>query len=75
MIAHKIGLVGKPIKNVAILCQIPTLGSRLLNTNILSIHRLFNDNIDCPGLQEKIPVFIGRRWQLFYTDFGKNNFV
>jgi hypothetical protein len=79
MLAYKFGLVDKSVKDVAIIYQIPTLESRRLNTDVLFIHKLLNNKIDCPDLLEqiyfKIPVFNTRQSHLFYTNFGKNNFV
>jgi hypothetical protein len=81
MIAQKFDLVGKPVKVVAIIYQIPTLESRRLYeyTYVLFIHKLLNNKIDCPDLLEqiylKIPIFNVRQSHLFYTNFGKNNFV
>jgi hypothetical protein len=79
MLAHKFGLVDKSIKYVAIIYQIPTLESRRLNTDVLFIHKLLNNKIDCSDLLEqiyfKILVFNISQSHLFYTNFGKNNFV
>jgi hypothetical protein len=79
MIAQKFGLVGKPVKDVAIIYQIPTLESRRLSSDVLFIHKLLNNKIDYLDLIEqiylKIPVFNTHQSQLFYTHFGKNNFV
>ena len=65
MLAYKFGLVDKSVKDVAIIYKIPTLESRRLNTDVLFIHKLLNNKIDCPDLLEqiyfKIPVFNTRR--------------
>jgi hypothetical protein len=52
MIAQKFDLVGKPVKDVAIIYQIPTLESRRLNSDVLFIRKLLNNKIDCSHLLE-----------------------
>jgi hypothetical protein len=41
MIAQKFGLVCKPVKDLAIIYQIPTLESRWLNSDVLFIHKYY----------------------------------
>lgn len=54
MIAHIIGLTGKPVSDVTTRCQIPTLESKWINTDIAFIFKLLNNKNDCLDILEQI---------------------